>query len=43
MSDEISYSASVFNGLIVPEKGHIVGYAAMIRKWELKMPFPDLI
>lgn len=43
MSNEISYSASIFNGLIVPEKGHIVGYAAMIRKWELKMPFPDLI
>jgi Fic family protein len=43
MSDEISYSASVFNGLIVPEKGCIVGYAAMIRKWELKIPYPAII
>ena len=43
MSDEILYSASVFNGLIVPEKGCIVGYAAMLRKWELKMPYPSII
>jgi len=43
MSDEILYSASVFNGFIVPEKGFIVGYAAMIRKWELKMPYPAII
>jgi len=43
MSNEISYSASVFNGSIVPEKGFIVGYAAMIHKWELKMPYPAII
>jgi len=43
MSDEISHSALVFNGVIVPEKGKIVGYAAMIKKWELKMPYPEII
>lgn len=43
MSDNILYSASVFNGLIVPEKGCIIGYAAMIHKWKLKMPYPTLI
>ena len=43
MSDNILYSASVFNGLIVPEKGCIIGYAAMIYKWKLKMPYPTLI
>ena len=43
MSNQISYSASIFNGLNVPEKGCIVGYAAMIRKWELEMPYPALI
>jgi hypothetical protein len=43
MSNEILYSASVFNGLHVPEKGCIVGYAAMIRKWGLKMPYPAII
>ncbi|MFA6571858.1 MAG: cell filamentation protein Fic, partial [Bacteroidota bacterium] len=43
MSDEISHSALVFNGVIVPEKGKIVGYAAMIKKWELKMPYPEVI
>jgi Fic family protein len=43
MSNEISYSASVFNGFIVPEKGFIAGYAAMIHAWELKMPYPSII
>lgn len=43
MSGQISYPASVFNGLVVPEKGYIVGYAAIIGKWELKMPYPNII
>lgn len=43
MSGEFFFSASVFNGLIVPEKGYIVGYAAILKKWELQMPYPSVI
>jgi hypothetical protein len=37
------YNAPVFEGRILPEKGSVVGYAALIWKLGLKMPIPDQI
>jgi hypothetical protein len=39
----ISQEASVFRGLVLPERGKIVGYAAIIDVFKLKMPLPNII
>lgn len=43
ISDNISYEATVFNGMSLPEKGIIVGYGALIRRFNLELPFPKRI
>lgn len=42
-SISISQEASVFRGLALPEKGKIVGYAAIIEAFKLKLPLPNKI
>ncbi|MBI9069232.1 MAG: Fic family protein [Salinivirgaceae bacterium] len=42
-SVSISQEASVFHGLDVPEKGKIVGYAAVIDTKQLRIPLPNKI
>lgn len=42
-SVNISQEASVFHGLLVPEKGKIVGYAAIIETLKLNIPTPGKI
>lgn len=41
-SVNISIAASVFQAKIVPEKGKIVGYAALISFFQLSMPYPNV-
>lgn len=42
-SVNFSIQASVFNGRVVPEKGFIVGYAAIIHQLQLPLPMVDTI
>lgn len=37
------YTAPILEGRVLPEKGTVVGYAAVIRKLNFKMPIPDRI
>ena len=41
ISAHFSYSTPVFNGRMVPEDGHIVGYGAIINKLNLRIPIPE--
>lgn len=38
-----SIDAPVFHGKTMPQKGHIVGYAAIINSFDLQMPIPNQI
>lgn len=38
-----SIDAPVFHGRTMPQKGHIVGYAAIINSFDLQMPMPNQI
>ncbi len=42
-SVDISQESSVFHGLIIPEKGKIVGYTAILEALKLTMPIPNRI
>ncbi|MCD6178915.1 MAG: Fic family protein, partial [Bacteroidales bacterium] len=40
-SARFSFIAPVFNGMNISEEGYITGYAAIIQKLQLKIPFPS--
>ena len=42
-SAHFSQAAPVFLGRSLPEEGHVVGYASIIRKFEFRIPIPDQI
>ena len=42
-SVNLSIQASIFNGRVVPERGFIVGYAAIIHQLQLPLPMVDKI
>lgn len=43
MSAHFSFNAPVFNGIVLSSESTVVGYASIIQKLNLEIPFPDQI